>query len=76
MFTKTQSAESFKKKSNDILGVFTKTKQQLADLVNEQVGYLTSVKDQIKSLEAEKDTVEADIKENQAVITKISDFLK
>ena len=70
------SSNLFKQKSNEILSVFTATQVKLTELVNQQLDYLKGVDDQIKVLEKEKSETELNVQENQAVINKITDFLK
>lgn len=74
-FEKT-TAESFRKKSNKILGIFTKTREDLVALNQEQESYRESVVKKIEELEAEKKAVSANIRENSSIINKIDDLLK
>lgn len=73
-FTNT-SSESFRKKSDKILGVFTKTKQELYDLTLEQAAYQQVLEDNMEQLAAERFAVEVSIKENKNIIEKIEAFL-
>jgi hypothetical protein len=73
-FTNT-SSESFRKKSEKILGVFTKTKQDLYDLTIEQSAYQQLLEDNLKQIEAEKKEVELSIKTNKGIIQKIEALL-
>jgi hypothetical protein len=76
LFAKTKSsAADFKERSEEILGVFTTTKNKLVALVQEQVSYKESIESEIASLKIEANSVSVGITENNAVITKITDFL-
>ena len=69
------SSESFKKRSEKILGVFTKTKQELYKLTEDQSLYKESLEYELKKLSEEKLQTELAIKENQNIIKKIEEFL-
>lgn len=69
------SSDSFKKESEEILGVFTSTVKKLGSLVEKQNTYLEDVKAQQEALRKEQESVEKNIQENKNVIDKITDFL-
>lgn len=72
--TKT-SAASLKRKSEDILRVFTKTRQELADLNAENNAYLQEVDSKIAELNQEQELVSKDLKQNQKIIDNIDALL-
>lgn len=73
-FTKLNS-QSFEKRAEKILDVFTSTRNQLFDLIADQVLYKNGVEAQLKSLEEEKIATEKAIQDNQKIISKIEEFL-
>lgn len=72
--TKTTAA-SLKRKSEDILKVFTKTRQELSDLNAENTAYLHEVDSKIAELAKEQELVSNDLKQNQKIIDNIDALL-
>lgn len=70
-----KSGVFFKERANEILGVFTTTKNELAQLVEEQKAFYTEVEDEIIKLEQEKALVGKSINENASIISKIEKLL-
>lgn len=72
----TVSAETFSKKGEQILGVFTKTKNDLVALNNEQLEYTSTLEAEIDRLQTERSAVKQSVQENASIVKKIEDFLK
>lgn len=69
------SAASFKKKADEILGVFTKTKQDLVDLNVEKTAYLQEIDNQLSELDSEKKQVTNALSQSENIIKKIDALL-
>ncbi len=74
MFFKPTAASLGKKKTR-ILGVFTKTQQELMTLMEEQTAYNNTLVDKISELEAERKAVERENNNTQKLLKKINEFL-
>lgn len=73
--TNLPTSESFKKRSEKILGVFTKTKEELFELTQDQAEYRDNLEIQLQKLSLEKLNTEQAIQENKNIIKKIEAFL-
>lgn len=74
MFFKPTAASLGKKKTR-ILGVFTKTQEELTALMEEQLTYNNKLVDKIAELEAERHTVERENNSTKKLLKKINEFL-
>ena len=74
MFFKPTAASLGKKKTR-ILGVFTKTQEQLTALMEEQTAYYKSVSLKIEQLEAERSIVDKENTSTRKLLKKINEFL-
>lgn len=70
------NTESLKKKSEKILGIFTKTKEDLITLIQETREYKASIEQKRYELEKEEIAATSAIAENESIVKKIEDFLK
>ena len=73
---RTASSQAFTKKSEQILGVFTKTKNELINLNSEQQVYINKIDEDLAALKAEREAVDICVKENSNIVKKIEEFLK
>lgn len=74
MFFKPTAASLGKKKTR-ILGVFTKTQEQLTALMEEQTAYNNKLSEKISELEAERIVVERENNSTKKLLKKINEFL-
>jgi hypothetical protein len=74
MFFKPTAAKLGQRKTK-ILGVFTKTQQELVELMEEQTAYNNTLVDKISELEAERKAVERENNSTQKLLKKINEFL-
>lgn len=74
MFFKPTAAKLGRKKTR-ILGVFTKTQEELTALMGEQLTYSNELIDKISKLEVEREAVEAEYKSASKLLKKINEFL-
>jgi uncharacterized coiled-coil DUF342 family protein len=75
VFKNDPTADKFRQRATEILGVFSKAKEELVKLNSDQSEYLGVVTDKISELHKEKTSVQNSINENNRVITKIGEFL-
>lgn len=73
---KPTSCSSLLERRTNILSVFTRTRDQLIELLEEQNAYSQHLDEQIKDLSVEKVCTDVDIKESQSILAKINNFLK
>lgn len=69
------TADSLQKKGDKILGVFTKTREELIILQEQQQNYSKAVDQKISELTAEKEKNEKSIDRTSTVLKKIDEFL-
>lgn len=74
MFFKPTAAKLGRKKTR-ILGVFTKTQEQLTALMEEQTAYNNKLSEKISELEAERIVVERENNSTKKLLKKINEFL-
>lgn len=73
---KPTTCSSLLDRRTNILSVFTKTRDELIELLEDQHEYAQDLADQIQVLNVEKTCTDIDIKESQSILTKINNFLK
>lgn len=73
---KTTTCSSLLDRRTNILSVFTRTRDELIALLEDQHEYSKNLEDQIQVLNVEKTCTDIDIKESQSILTKINNFLK
>jgi hypothetical protein len=73
---KPTTCSSLLERRTTILSVFTKTRDELIELLEDQHEYAQNLTDQIQALNIEKTCTDIDIKESQSILTKINNFLK
>lgn len=73
---KTTTCSSLLDRRTNILSVFTRTRDELIALLEDQHDYSKNLEDQIQVLHVEKTCTDIDIKESQSILTKINNFLK
>jgi len=74
MFFRPTAARLGRKKTR-ILGVFTKTQEELTALMEEQMAYNNKLIDKISKLEVEREAVESEYKSASKLLKKINEFL-
>jgi hypothetical protein len=75
VFKNDPTADKFRQRATEILGVFSKAKEELVKLNGEQSQYLGTVTEKISQLHIEKTSVQNSMNENSRVISKIEEFL-
>lgn len=73
-FNKT-NADSLLRRKSEILGVFTKTKEDLVKLNEDQEIYVSDLERKKLEIQNEQNIVSNSIAENSKIINKIADFL-
>jgi hypothetical protein len=74
MFFKPTAAKLGRKKTR-ILGVFTKTHNELVSLIEKQLSYESDLSKKIDELETERTLVNRETASTQKLLKKISEFL-
>jgi septal ring factor EnvC (AmiA/AmiB activator) len=72
---KPTNCASLLEKRNNILNVFTKTRNDLTALLAEQQEFSNELSEQIKSLSDEKACADNDINDSKNMLSKINHFL-
>jgi hypothetical protein len=67
---------SLQAKKENILSVFTKTRDDLAQLIEQQEGFKSSIEIQIESLEDDKEFIDKSISSSKSVLSKIKSILE
>lgn len=70
------TSSSLQKKTSSILDVFTKTISGLQDVIASAKDQAKAKEDEIRAAQIEKEALEKIASDNQAVVDKISSFLK
>lgn len=70
------TSSSLQKKTSSILDVFTKTINSLQDVITSAKDQAKAKEDEIRAAQIEKEALEKIASDNQAVVDKISSFLK
>jgi len=75
MFGSKVTASSLGLKKGKILGIFTKTKEDLNVLIQEEQNYVSTLRDEKKRIESEIDTVNDSIEESALIVDNINKIL-
>ena len=70
------SCTSLLERREGILSVFTRTRDELVQLIEDQQAYSKNLEDQITALSVEKVCADHDMKESSSILSKINNFLK
>jgi hypothetical protein len=67
---------SLQAKKENILSVFTRTRDELSQLIEQQEGFKASIEQQIINLQLDKDSTDKSISSSKSILSKIKSILE